>query len=252
MRREFDEERFDSQIDQLILKTKDLTNQMMTAEGGQRGESFDRTFGLEGQRQSYNQRQRVGGASGSYIPNFDFDKNALNKDHDLERIRLELEGAALLGGADAKERGSTNAPQRDTGNDEGELHFSQIDTLKVNVMEFDCSSEILNKRMGDGNVFVECLVPASSSTPENPIFDDYKFYAKDHARKNWVFNNEIAQRILPKDGEFKKLFDAIIQIKVFLAPSKPSEPAMEIASGEINLEKVILSPGYQGTFFIKM
>jgi len=260
---EYNEQQFDEQINQLILKGRGLASQMAAAERETspfKSPSFgsNQPFRYTDLRPDRFVEYPISkyGLATTHIPQVEFDRDALNKSVELEKIKLEIDDAALLG-SPTRQPAPKNEPQetREEPSD-GQLHFSEIDSLKINIMELDCKNENLRKRMADAKVFIEVAVPTSASTPENPIFDTYKFFAKDAGSRIWIFNNEINQAILPKDGEFKKLFFANVKFKVFIATpdksNKIGETNLEVASGEMSLEKVILSPGYAGTFYIKL
>jgi len=243
------DQQMDNQLDQLFNFAQNLRDNMASAENNR---SFVNASVPQFQTMQSPMREfpkSAGLPSTSITQLF---TNTQDNCVDLVREKLRIEHDALI--EDHEEREEAE-PQRDSG--KGGLNFNQIDGLKIRILEFICENINFREKINDRKIYVECLVPSSVSTPEHPIYDTYKFFSGDSEGLVWQFNNEFTKNIAQKEGEFKRLFSSNIIFKIFMANQDPANKTpsnynFEIASGELNVEKIILTPGYAGQFYIKM
>ncbi len=244
------DQQMDNQLDQLFNFAQTLHNNMANAE-------MNRSFVNASVPQFQNMQspmrempKSAGLPSSSITQLF---TNTQDNCVDLVREKLRIEHDALI--EDSEGGIQDTEPQRDSG--KGGLNFNQIDGLKIRIHEFICENINFREKINDRKIYIECLVPSSVSTAEHPVYDTYKFFSGDSEGLVWQFNNEFTKNIAQKEGEFKKLFSSNIIFKIFMANQDPANKTasnynFEIASGELNVEKIILTPGYAGQFYIKM
>ena len=247
---------FESQIDQLILKGKDLQQKMAQAEH-ENLSNYPKSSPYEifPSNAALPPSTVIGFAPARFepkLPDIYFDKAALNQSIELEKLKLGLDNAALLGENEDAER--KNEPK-----DKEQLTFDKIDNMKVVVCDFECDNDNLLTRLKNEKVLIECLVPnVSMSTETNPIYDTFKFYSRETNYNKFIFNNEISQTLDMKEGELKLLINSSIHFRIFLQTQNSANPknfeeiSLEVARGTFPLEKLVLSLGYSGSFVVKM
>lgn len=198
------------------------------------------------------------------FPNVDFDgteTGKLDQSVELERAKLMIDEAALMD--NRAERGRSGSPERgkkEARNAEGksEITFNDIDGLKLNIIEFECDNETLKTRLKSEKVALEVSLPVAagaSQEGEEALFDTSRFFAKKNIDNVWYFNNELAQALNLQEGDFKALINAGVKFKLQLNTINPRTNdtiTMILAEGEFSLEKVVLSPGYFGSFMVPL
>ena len=181
-------------------------------------------------------------------------EDILNESTELERIKLELDGAFLF---DNEFETEFKTQKEVAGLSDRALEFNQVDGLRVKINDFVCDDPNFRQKMEKGKLLLECKVPDSSDSHDKLLFADYKFFSRDCEGRSWIFNNVINQNITLQEGELRKLLNTNLTFKLLLISQETvkkgkSDHVEEIASGELSLEKVIVSPNYLGNFNVKM
>lgn len=242
------------QIEDLLLRGKELEKRMLNSER-EKVETLPKTNPAAIFSFANPSRSSKNPLFEDY-PNIDFGGVGA-VDVEFERVKLLIDEATLIDPdyKDIRNASAEKVKQKALDLEKtNDVVFTDLDGLKLNILEFECENMNLKTRLKNEKVALEVSLPISGKDGGD-MFDTSRFFAKKNTGDVWFFNNEIAQTLNIQEGEFKALINSSVKFKLQLSSVNPRTNdtiITTLAEGDFSLERLVLAPGYLGSFVVPL